>query len=310
MQNNDLTALYGSHQVAEALPPVSDGEILGSQTRPSAQPLDAPRSYKSQFGKNPSLILERLRSHSAGQRDRRPSGGAKEESHDDSSTGKVPAPPSSEAHAAAAVSGTLPLPEHPGRSPKDLAALNASPIAQVIGAKRKRKSDVEDVDFTTEITVPCPASFTTVIVSSSSTSTALPRSVDVVPTSLACSRCQGLNQKLGDTLVTCSRCTAVCHQQCSQPPIDDFRAVDGSYQCRECLLHSDGLSKPRRQLGSVAQQEDLERMRRGRLNALPAGVVPAKPELVGFRGGDASSAAVSFTCSQIFPSLIGRHTYP
>jgi hypothetical protein len=34
-------------------------------------------------------------------------------------------------------------------------------------------------------------------------------------------------------------------------------------------------------------------MRRRRLDMLPEGVIPAKASLVGFKGGDASTAAVS-----------------
>jgi hypothetical protein len=262
-----------------------------------ATPRTLPGTYIPQFnGSSRALILERIRHRSA-----TPSETIKIL---DSSVNETP------------LSATLVLPES-SVSPRDLASLRASSTHQRLSLKRKRDeptitaststtttttvtatattttttatSPPEVKEFTTQTTIPLPTPKHAIYPQHYHPSPSSPAVPSPPPT---CSKCSGRSTP-GNILVACAKCPASLHQQCSTPHVDDFRARDGSFICRDCLLHDEGIEKkPRRQL-AAAQQEDLERMRRRRLDTLPDGVVPAKPSLVGFRGGDASSAAVS-----------------
>ncbi|KAL2212342.1 hypothetical protein CC79DRAFT_367588 [Sarocladium strictum] len=271
-----------------------------------ATPRKLPGTYIPQFnGSSRALILERIRHRSA-----TPSETIKIL---DSSVNETP------------LSATLVLPES-SVSPRDLASLRASSTHQRLSLKRKRDeptitaststtttttvtatattttttatSPPEVKEFTTQTTLPLPTPKHAIYPQHYHPSPSSPAVPSPPPT---CSKCSGRSTP-GNILVACAKCPASLHQQCSTPHVDDFRARDGSFICRDCLLHDEGIEKkPRRQL-AAAQQEDLERMRRRRLDTLPDGVVPAKPSLVGFRGGDASSAARSQYFSDITPT--------
>ena len=202
-----------------------------------------------------------------------------------------------------AYSATLSLPET-SSSPYDLASLRASATHKRLSLKRKRanaeplpsasashESPASEFAYQTTLPLPTPQH------------TSYPQYYHPSPSSFkpadppaTCSKCH-LSSAPGNILVSCAKCPVHIHQQCSTPSVDDFRARDGSFMCRDCLLSGDadgedGKKKRRRQL-AAAQEEDLERMRRRRLEILPEGVTPAKAWLVGFKGGDASTAAVS-----------------
>lgn len=283
---NGLNGLNGVKE-SEVLK-AEESDRLSDKMDIDATPRTLPSTYIPQFnGASRALILERIRSRSA--------------------TPIESIRISDDSNSETSLSATLVLPES-SISPRDLASLRASSTHQRLSLKRKREntappsaSTIATTTASTTAPSPPPKEFT------SQTTLPLPTPKHAVypqhyhpsPNSPAvpspppsCSKCGGRSTP-GNILVACAKCPASLHQQCSTPPVDDFRARDGSFVCRECLLRGEGLEKkPRRQL-AAAQQEDLERMRRRRLEALPDGVVPAKPSLVGFKGGDAPSSAVS-----------------
>ena len=259
----------GSNMAVELQHPQFGVEMTAEIT-----PGPAPQSsYVPQFGDASSLILARMKKDSSSG-----SAAALLSASHTITTGAASSqqPPIS----------TLPLPEQTS-SPKDIASLRSPSTSHRLGLKRKREDpSPETIDFTTQNTVSLPPS-----------STITPRALrppPPPPPTPACSTCHQSASNAGNILVICSQCPVLQHQQCSTPPIDDFRARDGSFVCRDCLLRGEANGKPRRRLGP-AQQDDLERMRQRRLAMLPGAVAPAKPELVGFKGGDASSLAVSPT---------------
>jgi hypothetical protein len=70
--------------------------------------------------------------------------------------------------------------------------------------------------------------------------------------------------------------------------------TSASFTCAECIA---GREQTVRLRGRVSQQRqhEIERLRQKRLSALPKGVVPAKPHLVGFGPGRASDVSVGST---------------
>ncbi|KAH8179762.1 PHD-finger domain-containing protein [Sarocladium implicatum] len=207
---------------------------------------------------------------------------------------------------------TLPLPET-SSSPYDLASLRASATHRRLSLKRKRPNanlstptaspdDASASDFAKLTTLPLPTPQHATYPQHYHPSSA---SFKPATPPATCSKCH-LSGAPGNILVSCAKCPICIHQQCSIPAVDDFRARDGSFICRDCLLSGDadgeeGKKKRRRQL-AAAQEEDLERMRRRRLDMLPEGVIPAKASLVGFKGGDASTAARSQYFSELHPT--------
>jgi hypothetical protein len=152
------------------------------------------------------------------------------------------------------------------------------------GTKRKRESDVEKVDFS-QNTISFP------------TSTQLPQRRAPVAAatedsreseSSQCTVCGLHSSSPSNIIVTCSRCLGSWHQQCATPQISSEACRSGNFECAGCnsapLEHSEDYQR---------RLHRIERIREKRLANLPRGIVPAKPELVGFGAGQSSDYAVS-----------------
>lgn len=115
-----------------------------------------------------------------------------------------------------------------------------------------------------------------------------------------CVKC-GMSSSLpSNLLIVCTRCNIVCHQGCF--PASSMTADMDSGPtdiCPQCINATEGQIQsqtlpPHLQPEDVRRKQKIERIRQMRLAALPEGIHPAKPELVGFAPGAASDRAVSF----------------
>lgn len=152
------------------------------------------------------------------------------------------------------------------------------------GVKRKREEPSEKIDLT-QSTVPFPWKVRSQIQQAA---------IEAQHTreETRCSMCDGSAQV--SPLVTCIRCLVSWHQKCHPPLMRGEDMTSASFTCADCIA---GREQTVRLRGRVSQQRqhEIERLRQKRLSALPKGVVPAKPHLVGFGPGRASDVSVSST---------------
>jgi hypothetical protein len=152
------------------------------------------------------------------------------------------------------------------------------------GVKRKREELSEKIDLTRS-TVPFPWK------AHSQTQQATIEAQHAGEET-RCSMCDGSAQV--SPLVTCVRCLVSWHQKCHPPLVRGEDMTSASFTCAKCVAAREQTVRLR---GRVSQQREheIERLRQKRLSALPKGVIPAKPHLVGFGPGRASEASVSST---------------
>ncbi|KAL6873085.1 hypothetical protein J3F83DRAFT_760101 [Trichoderma novae-zelandiae] len=191
------------------------------------------------------------------------------------------------------VHDTLPMPLSPSHhqsfgSVADLIATGS----QLIGTKRKREKgddgDGGDDDFTQNtISLPIPAPTPAVMPAATETllSIALPGS------DAMCFKCGKTSLGPQHPLIACGNCSKPWHQGCVSLTIkeEDLQQVSG-FTCPSCLSMGD---RDATHGAGHRHQNETERRRAKNLAALPEGVIPAKPELVGFWAGQASDAALT-----------------
>jgi hypothetical protein len=213
-------------------------------------------SYTLQFSSESSVILNRLKSDS--QTDG--NGNARE-------------------NVVAHLKDTLTMP-----TPTKAKGQSSLSLSLNAGVKRKREEPSEKIDLT-QSTIPFPWK---------GPSPNQKATIEAQHTreETRCSMCDGSAQV--SSLVTCIRCLASWHQKCHSPLIRDEDMSSANFTCAGCIAGREQTVKLR---GRVSQQRqhEIDRLRRKRLSALPKGVVPAKPHLVGFGAGRASDISVSTT---------------
>jgi hypothetical protein len=150
------------------------------------------------------------------------------------------------------------------------------------GMKRKRDESSITVDFT-KSTIP----FSWKAPSPSQQSGIQIQSTEQ---EARCSKCNGPSQ--ASPLVTCISCLKHWHQNCHSPIIGDGTTIPSNFTCVSCTAGREQAIKMRGRVSEQRQQE-IDRLRQKRLLALPRGVVPAKPYLVGFGAGQAPRHSVS-----------------
>ncbi|KJZ78377.1 hypothetical protein HIM_02415 [Hirsutella minnesotensis 3608] len=150
--------------------------------------------------------------------------------------------------------------------------------------KRKRESSLEETDFA-QNTIPFRAPAARLESTPSS-----PQPITTVFSHAPkCQKCSSNAYSPENDLVFCFACKAASHLQCL-PSITEL--VDTkNHLCRECKVNAPAVN----QVGPGSPEENerrrlVNKVRGKRLSNLPAGVVPAKPELVGFFAGQASDA--------------------
>ncbi|KAF4470362.1 hypothetical protein FALBO_2737 [Fusarium albosuccineum] len=162
-------------------------------------------------------------------------------------------------------------------------------------ANTKQDESSDAVDFT-KPTIPFPRSAQS-ISHQPSTMTQL---------QAQCSKCEGYAQMGQAPLATCVRCLTSYHQQCHSPPITNEAITTSQFTCAACAADQEQAVRLKGK-ANQQRQEEIERLRRRRLAALPRGVVPAKPDLVGFGAGRAPDSSVGLVlagcCTQaLMPS--------
>ncbi|KAF4962697.1 hypothetical protein FSARC_9258 [Fusarium sarcochroum] len=271
-------------QIRVGEPKVIDRDVIMEEgpvinVNPSMPPAPKQPSYTSQFSSESSAILRRLKSDS--------------QSTNSQHIG--------ESVVSLKDTMSMPSPAKHHRQSVSEDSLNA-------GVKRKRKESSEKVDFN-QSTIP----FTW-----KGPSPAQKASLGTQHTGqeTRCSKCDGSAQV--GPLVTCIRCLAPWHQQCHSPLLSNEAMAASSFTCAACAAGREQTVKLR---GKVSQQRqhEIDRLRQKRLSALPRGVVPAKPSLVGFGAGRASESSraeyfdsmsktdllnVLSLCDQLKPNLL------
>ncbi|UNI21157.1 hypothetical protein JDV02_007172 [Purpureocillium takamizusanense] len=150
--------------------------------------------------------------------------------------------------------------------------------------KRKRASDEADIDFS-QSTIPFKVPARCAPASIIGASVAPP-----VSGSHGCSKCGVQTSTAQNALVVCHGCLKPFHQHCLSwtDPSENVASRPGTF-CQDCLTKSGEQSG-----GASGESQDrqfiVEKIRRRRLANLPTGVIPAKPELVGFLARQASGA--------------------
>lgn len=226
-------------------------------------------SYVPQFTTSGSLILNRLRR-------------VRESHGEPDATIAVPRSEASQPVLPGQIlSDTLPIPQHMTLNPQILAMSEASELFRS-GTKRKRDS-LEDADFS-QSTIAFPWA-------DRPKSTAFP--LPLQDQGSTCVRCEGSLQTAENRLVRCDQCLKSWHQQCHAPAIPITRELK-VFSCTSCTAELDQAASLGEN-GSLQRRDETERLRRKRIAAFPQNVVPAKPALVGFGPGRASSSSVSFS---------------
>ncbi|PFH57349.1 hypothetical protein XA68_15190 [Ophiocordyceps unilateralis] len=229
----------------------------GRRRSPSSalETAERPSLYAPQFADSSSLILDRLRNAMA-ERGLSSDTGPETRRKDD----------------------TLVMPQN---QQKRVGEPLSTPSLQP-SLKRKRTSEsVDAVDFTQNSIslppLPAPASPQSAVVPLSQPKEAADE------TDRTCCVCLEALRGPEKTIVTCHVCRSSWHQLCVSAS-----GQDASYLCAECKIAS-GYDKLQ-QGNSLHRRQLVNRIRAKRLASLPAGVVPAKPELVGFLARQASVA--------------------
>ncbi|KAF4983254.1 hypothetical protein FZEAL_1292 [Fusarium zealandicum] len=171
----------------------------------------------------------------------------------------------------------------PGHGPASWGSVHA-------GTKRKRDSSSEKADFTQD-TIAFPWSDQAASLHQPGLGTQ-PQGQQV-----QCSKCEGSAHMSQNGLVTCTRCLSSWHQQCHSPTITGEATSASSFTCAACTADREESARLKGK-SSQQRQYEIEKLRQKRLAALPRGVVPAKPALVGFGAGQAPDASVSPTLCQ------------
>lgn len=182
-----------------------------------------------------------------------------------------------------ATSMTLPVPSALQKQAKSMSTTPSSsaPYSNYL-LKRKRDPETAQVDFS-QSTIPFP-------LQQQSKMPRLESQMKGVATK-KCFKCESQDAIPEDRLVTCERCSKSWHQTCHSPVIAPEVAQTLTFQCTTCAAEREDrlrlLGKDKRR-----RQQEVDRLREKRLAALPRGVVPAKPELVGFSAGNAPDFTV------------------
>ncbi|TFA98583.1 hypothetical protein CCMA1212_009621 [Trichoderma ghanense] len=187
------------------------------------------------------------------------------------------------------VHDTLAMPLSSAHQPFSSVADMLAAGSRLIGMKRKReKGDDGDEgdDFTQNtISLPLPAPTPAVIPSTTETPSGALSDSDAM-----CFRCGEGSLGSQNPLITCGSCSKPWHQGCVPLTNKEEDSQQGSrLTCPSCLRMTDKDAIHR----TGRHQSETERRRAKNLAALPEGVVPAKPELVGFWAGQASDAALT-----------------
>lgn len=167
---------------------------------------------------------------------------------------------------------TLPAPEPSNPGDTSLADIMRQ------GTKRKRESEDKDIDFSQSTIAlpiqPAPASHQP------------PSYLSTLGESSTSSR-------------TAMSVTGVCTNCGSSSSLTTNNDGTSNALCLQCANSAgDNALSTAPQPEDLRRMQKIERIRQTRLNSLPDGVVPAKPELVGFGPGAASDRSVGFNlCS-------------
>ncbi|KAJ4314993.1 hypothetical protein N0V84_008619 [Fusarium piperis] len=244
-------------------------------------------SYTPQFSSSASIIMDRIRS--SRQENTLEKAGT-EVAHDPDVTLSAPS--------ASPLLQTLPMSANPGSAPWN--SSNA-------GTKRKRESSTDKVDFT-QSTVAFPLA--------KETDTRQP-SLQSRPKA-QCLKCEGSAQTSQGPLATCAHCLRSWHHQCHSPAIASEAMAASIFICAACAADQEQAVRLKGK-SSHQRQYEVDRIRQKRLAALPRGVVPAKPGLVGFYAGRAPDSSrteyfdsmrktdllnVLSLCDQLKPNLL------
>jgi hypothetical protein len=219
----------------------------------SLPPTRTQPSYTPQFSSEASAILDRLNRNSHAVNNQ-----------------------SSEEISVTALKDTLSIPT-PTKQSQSISAdsLNA-------GIKRKRENESEVIDFN-QSTIHFPWK-------GPSPTQQASLETQRIGQEARCSKCNETAQ-IGP-LVACIRCLASWHRQCHPPLVNNVATTTSNFTCAACTAGREQAIKLR---GRVSQQRqhEIDRLRQKRLSALPRGIFPAKPSLVGFGPGRASDSVVS-----------------
>ncbi|KAI8684232.1 hypothetical protein NCS57_00089100 [Fusarium keratoplasticum] len=231
----------------------------GASLRP---PSPDQASYTPQFSSNASIIMDRIKSS---RQENMLEKSRTEVAHDLDATLPVPS--------ASPLLQTLPMSTNP---------TSAAWSSSNAGAKRKRESSTEKVDFT-QSTVAFPVAKGT---------DALQPSLQSRPTvqPVQCSKCEGSAQTSQGPLATCAHCLRSWHHQCHAPTITSEAMAASIFVCAACAADQEQAVRLKGKSNQQRQYE-VEKLRQKRLAALPRGVVPAKPGLVGFGAGRAPDSS-------------------
>lgn len=231
-------------------------------------------SYTPQFSSNASIIMDRINSS---RQENTLEKSRTAVAHDLDATLPVPS--------ASPLLQTLPMSANP---------TSAAWSSSNAGTKRKRESWTEKVDFT-QSTVAFPVAKGT-----DAPQPSLQSRPTVQPTQ--CSKCEGSAQTSQGPLATCAHCLRSWHHQCHSPTITSEAMAASIFVCAACAADQE---QGVRLKGKSSQQRqyEVEKLRQKRLAALPRGVVPAKPGLVGFGAGRAPDSSVSRALAAVAGSI-------
>ncbi|KAJ3470819.1 hypothetical protein MRS44_000918 [Fusarium solani] len=231
-------------------------------------------SYTPQFSSNASIIMDRINSS---RQENTLEKSRTAVAHDLDATLPVPS--------ASPLLQTLPMSANP---------TSAAWSSSNAGTKRKRESWTEKVDFT-QSTVAFPVAKGT-----DAPQPSLQSRPTVQPTQ--CSKCEGSAQTSQGPLATCAHCLRSWHHQCHSPTITSEAMAASIFVCAACVADQEQAVRLRGK-SSQQRQYEVEKLRQKRLAALPRGVVPAKPGLVGFGAGRAPDSSVSRALAAVAGSI-------
>ncbi|KAM4059798.1 PHD-finger domain-containing protein [Hirsutella rhossiliensis] len=266
-------------------------EVSSAPTAPNTEGSDALRdaassqaspAYKPQFSASSSWILERLRNS--------------EDAPDSSNVPSLPVsavkgePDNLAMQSTQPMASTLAMPEPRAQQP----LAGVSDIAKRLihfrppSLKRKRSSDDLEADFTQNTVpfrVPAPARLPEL-----TTSSLHLKEASELGSARHCSKCgQSSLPSEDNAFIACIGCQSWSHLQCASATTD--MADNANYLCLDCKM---GPGKEKQTGAEYAEAHErqllVNRIRNKRLSKLPAGVVPAKPELVGFLAKQASDS--------------------
>lgn len=231
-------------------------------------------SYTPQFSSNASIIMDRIKSS---RQENTLEKSRTAVAHDPDATLPVPS--------ASPLLQTLPMSANP---------TSAAWSSSNAGTKRKRESSMEKVDFT-QSTVAFPVAKGT-----DAPQPSLQSRLTVQPAQ--CSKCEGSAQTSQGPLATCTQCLRSWHHQCHSPTITSEAMAASIFVCAACAADQEQAVRLKGK-SSQQRQYEVEKLRQKRLAALPRGVIPAKPGLVGFGAGRAPDSSVSQALAAVAGSI-------